>query len=109
MEGKRGEDDGEQEGRRSPEGCGEEKAAVKAGGGGGLGRSRMGTVRGSGMSHEDDNNSGVLRDGCRRWKLWEAAYYQGLLVLKTSNPPPKKIFSRLFLWANMVLCLSCGS
>lgn len=44
------------------------EAAIKAGGGGGLGRSRIGMVRGSGMSHEDGNNC-----GCESWKCCEAA------------------------------------
>lgn len=105
------EDDGEQAGRRTvaPQSVGVmRKAAIKAGGGGGLGRSRMGMLKGSGMSHEDDKNpnkrwgAGAGTDGRLR-------YYQELLVLKTSKAPQKITFGKLFLWANMALCPSCGS
>lgn len=53
------------------------------------------------MSHEDDNNTRMLRD--------RAALLPRATSLKTSKHNKKINFCRVFLLANRALCPSCGS
>lgn len=90
----REEEDGEQGDSRAagPQRVGvRRKAIIKAEGGGGLGRSRIGMVRGSRMSMRMKITAGCSEMGCRSWKCWEAALLPRTTCFKNKRTSQKNL------------------